>query len=104
MPTPILVAAIFCTLFVAVQIVSIAIAFVRLQRKTPPHLGNYPPVSLVRPLCGIDNYATVTLRSTFELDYPGCEILFCVAEAIDPVLPLIKDLMDAYPEVEARLQ
>jgi ceramide glucosyltransferase len=103
MPIPILAAAIFCTLFVAVQIASIAIAFVRLQRKAPPRLGNYPPVSLVRPLCGIDNYATETLRSTFELDYPGCEILFCVAEAIDPVLPLIKDLMAAYPAVEARL-
>jgi ceramide glucosyltransferase len=103
MPIPILAAATFCTLFVAVQIASIAIAIVRLQRKAPPRLDDYPPVSLVRPLCGIDNYATETLRSTFELDYPDCEILFCVAEAIDPILPLIKDLMAAYPAVKARL-
>jgi ceramide glucosyltransferase len=103
MSIPILAAAIFSTLFVAVQIASVAIAIARLQRKAPPLLGNYPPVSLVRPLCGIDNYAIETLRSTFELDYPGCEILFCVAETIDPVLPLIKDLMAAYPAVEARL-
>jgi ceramide glucosyltransferase len=73
----------------AVQTASIAIAVVRLWRKAPPHLGEYPPVSLVRPLCGIDNYAADTLRSTFELDCPRCEILFCVAEATDPVLPLI---------------
>src|SRR5215472_9790830 len=103
MPIPILAAAIFCTLFVAVQVASIAIAIVRLRRKAPPRRGEYPPVSLVRPLCGIDNYAAETLRSTFELDYPRCEILFCVADKADPVLPLVKALIAAYPAVAARL-
>jgi ceramide glucosyltransferase len=103
MPIPILAAAIFCTLFVAVQIASVAIAMIRLRRKAPPRLGDYPPVSLVRPLCGIDNYAAETLRSTFELDHPRYEILFCVAAATDPVLPLIKDLIAAYPAVDTRL-
>jgi ceramide glucosyltransferase len=100
---PILVAAIFCTLFVAVQIASIAIAIVRLRRKTPPQFGGYPPVSLVRPLCGLDNYATETLRSTFEIDHPRCEILFCVAAANDAAAPLVKDLIAAHPVVDARL-
>src|SRR5215469_6935028 len=103
MPIPILAAAIFCTLFVAVQVASIAIAIVRLRRKAPPRRGEYPPVSLVRPLCGIDNYAAETLRSTFELDYPRCEILFCIAAASDPVVPLVKDLIAAFPAVDARL-
>ena len=103
MPIPILAAAIFCTLFVAVQVASIAIAIVRLRRKAPPRRGEYPPVSLVRPLCGIDNYAAETLRSTFELDYPRCEILFCVADKADPVLPLVEALIAAYPAVAARL-
>src|SRR6516225_5950799 len=103
MPSLILTAATFCVLFAAVQITSIAIAIVRLRRKVPPQRGDYPPVSLVRPLCGIDNYAAETLRSTFELDYPRCEILFCVADTADPVLPLIKDLIAAYPTVAARL-
>lgn len=103
MAIPILIAAIFCSLFVAVQIASIAIAMVRLCRKAPAQFGDYPPVSLVRPLCGLDNFAAETLRSTFELDHPRCEILFCVAAANDPVVPLVKDLMAAYPEVDARL-
>jgi ceramide glucosyltransferase len=103
MPIPILAAAILCALFVAVQITSIAIAVVRLRRKAPPHPGDYPPVSLVRPLCGIDNYAAQTLLSTFELAHPCFEILFCVADASDPVLPLIKDLIAAHPTVDARL-
>jgi ceramide glucosyltransferase len=103
MPIPILAAAIFCALFVMVQIASVAIAMGRLRRKAPPHRGNYPPVSLVRPLCGIDNYAAETLRSTFELDCPHYEILFCVADQEDPVIPLVTNLIAAYPEVAARL-
>jgi ceramide glucosyltransferase len=103
MPSLILTAASFCALFAAVQIGSIAIAIVRLRRKIPPQRGEYPPVSVVRPLCGIDNYAAQTLLSTFELDHPRCEILFCVADTTDPVLRPIKDLIAAFPTVDARL-
>jgi ceramide glucosyltransferase len=103
MAISILIAAIFGTLFVAVQIASIAIAMLRLRCKAPAQSGEYPPVSLVRPLCGLDNYAAETLRSTFELDHPRCEILFCVAAANDPVVPLVKDLMSSHPEIDARL-
>ena len=103
MPIPILAATIFCALFCAVQTASIAIAMTRLRRRVPSHRGDHPPVSLVRPLCGIDNYAAETLRSTFALDYPRCEILFCVAAASDPVVPLVKDLIAVFPAVDARL-
>ncbi len=103
MPSLILIVAIFCVLFAAVQITSIALAIVRLRRRASPHLGDYAPVSLVRPLCGIDNYAADTLRSTFELGYPRYEILFCVTDATDPVVPLVKGLIAAYAMVDARL-
>jgi ceramide glucosyltransferase len=101
----ILAAATFLIIISAVQITSIAIAVARLRRSAPekPFLDRYPPVSLVRPLCGIDNFAAETLRSTFELDYPRYEILFCVASATDPVLPLVKNLMAAHPNVTVRL-
>jgi ceramide glucosyltransferase len=62
-----------------------------------------PGVSLVRPVCGIDNYLEDTLCSAFELDYPRYEIIFCVALASDPVIPIVRRLMAAYPEVAAQL-
>ena len=68
-----------------------------------PPFQQPPSVSLVRPLCGIDNFAADTLRSTFELDYPRCEILFCVASAKDPVVTLIGALMANQPAADARL-
>ncbi len=65
--------------------------------------GKYPPVSLVRPLCGLDNYAADTLSSTFALDCQDYEILFCVASASDPVVPLVEQLIASHPGANARL-
>src|SRR5579872_551813 len=81
---------------VAMHVVSIVVVNLRLRRGTPstasPRCGE-PAVSLVRPLCGLYNYAAETLASTFALDHPRCEILFCVASADDPIVPVIEDLI-----------
>ena len=106
MTAPILAAATFCFTATFIHVASIVIAAVRLRRRTPAEplsQQKFPPVSLVRPLCGIDNYAADTLRSTFALDYPRCEILFCVASAKDPVVPLIEALMAEHAGTGARL-
>ena len=62
-----------------------------------------PAVSLVRPVCGIENHGEETLRSAFHLDYPRYEIIFCAASAQDAVVPLVRRLIAAYPDVPARL-
>jgi ceramide glucosyltransferase len=62
-----------------------------------------PPVTIIRPVCGTDAYEEMTLRSTFELDYPRFEILFCCARPDDPVVPLVERLIGEYPRVNARL-
>jgi ceramide glucosyltransferase len=106
MTAPILAAATFCIATTAIHVASIAIAILRFRNGSPREPlshRNFPPVSLVRPLCGIDNYAADTLRSTFALDYPRCEILFCVASARDPVVPLVEALMAKHPSAGARL-
>jgi ceramide glucosyltransferase len=105
MTAPILAAAIFCIAVTLVQFTSIAIAIGRfcLNRPRAPLSKSYPPVSLVRPLCGIDNYAADTLFSTFALDYPHYEILFCVISAKDPVVPLVQKMMAENPSHGARL-
>ncbi len=106
MTAPILAAASFCIATAAVHAVSLVIAALRLRRHAPGEQlfrSQFAPVSLVRPLCGIDNYAANTLRSTFELDYQGCEILFCVASAQDPVVPFIETLMAEQADAGARL-
>ncbi len=104
MTAPILVLATFCIVATAGQIASIAIALARFRRSRRDLAERgFHPVSVVRPLCGLDNYAADTLRSTFALAHPCYEILFCVAAAKDPVVPLIESLIAAHPNVHAKL-
>src|SRR4029077_1659425 len=68
--------------------------------RAPAHA---PAVSLVRPVCGIENHIEETLAAAFRLDYPRYEIVFCVASAQDPVVPTVRRLMAAHPGVASRL-
>jgi ceramide glucosyltransferase len=106
MTAPILTAAFFLLATTGVHAASLAIAVLRLRR-VPAHdkraIADLPAVSLVRPVCGIDNFAAETLHSTFGLRYPRYEILFCVASAADPVIPLIETLIAGQPTADARL-
>jgi ceramide glucosyltransferase len=105
MTVPILAAASFALSVTFFHVASIAIAIARFRRSPRGEAlsAQYPPISLVRPLCGLDNYAVDTLSSTFALDYPHYEILFCVASANDPVVPLAEALIARHPGVSARL-
>jgi ceramide glucosyltransferase len=62
-----------------------------------------PAISVIRPCCGLEHGLDETLTSTFAADYPDYEILFCVADAADPVIPLINRLIAAHPQIKARL-
>src|SRR5258708_3502782 len=105
MMIPILAAEAFCIVTTAIHVASALIAILRCKsptiRQRPP--AHAPAVSLVRPVCGIENHVEATLRSAFALDYPRYEIVFCVAFAHDPVVPIIERLMAAHPDVSARL-
>jgi ceramide glucosyltransferase len=105
MTASILAAAVFALSVTAFHVASIVLAIRRFQRapRAATPFSQLPPVSLVRPLCGIDNYAADTLSSTFALDYPHYEILFCVASANDPVVPLVERLIAEHAGVRARL-
>ena len=88
----------------AIHGASIALTLRKLREK-PAAQSTFgtPPVTIVRPVCGLDGEAERTLRSSFHLDYPRYEILFCVASPNDPVIPLVRKLIAQYPEADARL-
>lgn len=62
-----------------------------------------PGISIVLPVCGIENHIEDTLLSAFQLDYPRYELIFCAARPDDPVLPLLRRLMADHRWVDARL-
>src|SRR5260370_15889922 len=105
MMIPILAAEAFCVVTTAIHLASTLIAVIRCKSPAIRQRARAraPAVSLVRPVCGMENYVEETLTSAFELDYPRYEIVFCVASAQDPVVPTVRRLMAAHPAVPARL-
>jgi len=57
-----------------------------------------PPVSLLRPVRGVDFGSYENFRSFCTLNYPEYEILFCVNEMDDPAVPVIERLAKEFPE------
>jgi ceramide glucosyltransferase len=88
-----------------IHLASVTAALIRCRRRRAPLAvpRNAPPVSVVRPVCGIDNFAEETLRSTFALDYPDYEVIFCIAHADDPAVALVRRLIDEHPTTSALL-
>ncbi len=57
-----------------------------------------PPVSILKPIRGVDPGAYENFASFCRQDYPEYEIIFCVSGADDPVAPLIDRLQREFPE------
>jgi ceramide glucosyltransferase len=90
--------------FLAIQVITCAICAWRCRRASPCCAPvDAPPITLVRPLCGLETYTAETLEASFRIDYPQFELIFCVAKADDPVIPLVQRAIRAYPQVSARL-
>lgn len=60
-------------------------------------------VTLLRPVCGLDRFDEVTLRSSFSLDWPRYEIIFCAGSTQDAAVPLVQRLILENPGIPARL-
>lgn len=62
-----------------------------------------PPVSILKPVKGVDFEAFENFASFCRQDYPEYEILFGVADPADPVVPIIRRIQTEYEEQPIRL-
>lgn len=76
-------------------------AFFKPGRRAPGDFA--PPVSILKPVKGVDAQAYENFAAFCRQDYPVYEVLFGVADASDPVIPLIERLKHEFPEVGIRL-
>jgi ceramide glucosyltransferase len=96
----------FCATATLVHLATTAIAAVRCRPRRSgrsPLPGSVPAITLLRPVCGVEPFAVETLTAGLTLDYPCYEVVFCVAQADDPVVALVHRLIAAHPQVSARL-
>src|SRR5258708_8995838 len=74
------------------------VEYFRDLRRLPPDDDSFaPPVSIVKPVRGIDNGAYENFASYCQLDYPEYELVFAAADPRDPVMPVIPQLQKAFP-------
>jgi len=62
-----------------------------------------PPVSLLKPVKGVDFGSYENFLSFCRQDYPDYEILFAVNDDADPAIPLIRRMISEFPALRIRL-
>ena len=72
------------------------------RRVRPAAAARREPVSVLKPLHGLDDGLEENLRSFFEQDYPEFELLFAAREADDAGLALARRLAAEYAQIPAR--
>jgi ceramide glucosyltransferase len=92
---------IFTSTMYALLVAAGAVRQARRRRAMLP--GTFaPPVSLLKPLHGLEPDLESHLQSFFEQDYPDFEIIFCARTAQDPGLEIARRVAGRYPKIRSR--
>src|SRR3954468_18676388 len=75
----------------------------RYRAVRPPALLSVEPISILKPLAGLDLELESNLRTFFEQKYAAFEILFAVRNEQDPAVRVVDGLRRQYPNVASRL-
>jgi ceramide glucosyltransferase len=73
----------------------------RLAPARPP--AALPPVSILKPVYGLDPQLEDAVASHLRLDYPEYELLIGFQRADDPAIPVLERLLAQHPHVQARI-
>ena len=61
------------------------------------------PISVLKPLSGLDEGLETNLRTFFEQTHPDYELLFAVRDTKDPAIKIVEFLQKTFPTVPSRL-
>jgi hypothetical protein len=79
------------------------LAAVRYRAVRPPELRTAAPISVLKPLAGLDDGLEANLRTFFEQSYPRFELLFAVRSPDDAAIAVVERLRTRYPAIPSRL-
>ena len=75
----------------------------RKQLRSVPDAANLPPVSVLKPVHGLEARLKENIESFFRQDYPDYEILFAADDADDPALEVVREVCGRYPQIRSRV-
>ncbi len=75
----------------------------RKQRSSIPDDALLPPVSVLKPVHGLEVRLKENIESFFRQDYPDYEILFAADEANDAALDVVREVCGRYPHIRSRV-
>jgi ceramide glucosyltransferase len=73
------------------------------QAKAAPDDEHLPPVSVLKPVHGLEAQLKENIESFFRQDYPDYEILFAADEADDAALEVVREVSARYPHIRTRV-
>lgn len=75
----------------------------RRQLRSIPDDAHLPPVSVLKPVHGLEARLKENIESFFLQEYPDYEILFAADEADDGALEVVREVCARYPQVRTRI-
>ena len=73
------------------------------QFSSIPEDARLPPVSVLKPVHGLEAQLRENIESFFRQDYPNYEILFAADEATDAALEVVREVCARYPHIRSRV-
>jgi ceramide glucosyltransferase len=86
-----------------VYCVLIVIAAEHYAAAQPAGADSLPPISILKPLAGVDLDLEDNLRTFFQQKYPRYELLFAVRSAEDPAIQVVEKLRAEFSSVPSQL-
>jgi ceramide glucosyltransferase len=75
----------------------------RKARHSAPENAHLPPVSVLKPVHGLEARLRENLESFFHQDYPAYEVLFAADTENDPALDVVREVCARYPHIPSRI-
>ncbi|WP_138505183.1 bacteriohopanetetrol glucosamine biosynthesis glycosyltransferase HpnI [Nostoc sp. PA-18-2419] len=69
----------------------------------PINLEFYPPVSILKPLCGVDSDAYENLASFCQQDYREYQVIFAVRNSQDPCIEIVEKIICNFSDLDILL-
>jgi ceramide glucosyltransferase len=90
-------------LFLALHIASFFIAAYANRRKCATTQTSSPKITLIRPHKGLEPHIEQAIERNFLINYENYELVFCVGDYNDPIIPIIQHKIAQFPHVKAQL-